>query len=119
VARWLLARAAAWIGVALALSLASVARLEVFLGLDYDGLILKPYSAIDPGIGFFSGKIPEELSIWFPLTHSILQNPAALSLTGASPAALLVVHRGPETFCPNFRSCMDETGRRLEREGFR
>jgi uncharacterized protein (TIGR04141 family) len=39
---------------------------------------------------------------WVGPLNSILQNPTALSLTGASPAALLVVHRGSETFVLTF-----------------
>ena len=35
---------------------------------------------------------------WVGVLNGALQNPNALSLIGASPAALLVVRRGPETF---------------------
>jgi uncharacterized protein (TIGR04141 family) len=39
---------------------------------------------------------------WVDALNSLLQNPAALSLTGASPAALMLVRRGPETFVLTF-----------------
>lgn len=39
---------------------------------------------------------------WVDVLNSVLQNQTALSLTGASPAALMVVRRGPETFVLTF-----------------
>jgi len=39
---------------------------------------------------------------WVGVLNSVLQNPTALSLIGASPAALMVVRRGPETFVLTF-----------------
>jgi uncharacterized protein (TIGR04141 family) len=39
---------------------------------------------------------------WVGVLNSALQNPNALSLIGTSPAALMVVRRGPETFVLTF-----------------
>jgi uncharacterized protein (TIGR04141 family) len=39
---------------------------------------------------------------WVGVLNSVLQNPTALSFIAASPAALLVVRRGPETFVLTF-----------------
>jgi uncharacterized protein (TIGR04141 family) len=39
---------------------------------------------------------------WAIALNSVLQNPNGLSLLGASPAALMVVRRGPETFVLTF-----------------
>jgi uncharacterized protein (TIGR04141 family) len=39
---------------------------------------------------------------WVGVLNSVLQNPTALSLVGSSPAALMVVRRGPETFVLSF-----------------
>jgi uncharacterized protein (TIGR04141 family) len=39
---------------------------------------------------------------WVGVLNSVLQNPTALSLTGSSPAALMVVRLGPETFVLTF-----------------
>src|ERR1700674_2302554 len=39
---------------------------------------------------------------WVGVLNSVLQNPTALSLIGASPGALMVVRRGPETFVLTF-----------------
>ncbi len=42
--------------------------------------------------------VKETVPQWVGALNSVLQNPTALSLTGSSPAALLVVRRGPDTF---------------------
>lgn len=39
---------------------------------------------------------------WVGVLNSALQNPGGISLAGVSPAALMVVHRGPETFVLTF-----------------
>lgn len=39
---------------------------------------------------------------WVGVLNSVLQDPNALSLAGASPAALMVVRRGPQTFVLTF-----------------
>jgi uncharacterized protein (TIGR04141 family) len=39
---------------------------------------------------------------WVGVLDAALQNPNSLSMTGASPAALMVIRRGPETFVLTF-----------------